>query len=396
MLARIKDVGGGDIAVIMAVFTIVVLMIAFQYPFPSPIDELAHFSVVRAQFEHPDLFADASRYFLVMRDDLTRWSTNSNYVNHPALYYIGLAPLLQFGHDVLALRLANVIITIVAMIAIIVAGCQILHSRFERTMFALITVSFPKTALIGGMVNNDNLALVAAAAVFTGLSGGHYAALLIAGGLALAGWTKLTALIALALVVGIKTLLDGHWTILRRETLYAIVGIIVGSLPFLVTFAETGHLFHVNTAVFSVPPEARPNATFAQFLQFFLTEIVNKWPAAERSLPLLIGSILILAPFVLAALGIAVDRRVRTISLAYMIAIAGTLCLHIAFGWSSFQSIGDATIAQTRYYNVLWPGIALAGAAALAKLQRHRLLASTAIIFFLIPTVLGGTLIALI
>ena len=396
MLKRTLGTVGMDVPLIVAAFACILLLVAFQYPFPSPFDELAQFSVVRTQFENPDLFADTSRYFLVMKDDPGHWSKNTNYLNHPALYYLGLSPLLQFGHDVLALRLANALLTLAAIVAIIVAGCRVLHDRFERAIFALITVSFPKTALIGGMINNDNLALVAAAAVFAGLTGAPYGALLIAGGLALAGWTKLTALVALAMVVGAKTLLDGRKAILGRETLFAILGIMIGLLPFIVTFVQTGHLFHINRTVFGLPPEARPNATFGQYMLFFLTEIVGKWPAAEGSLSLPAGAILILTPILLAVIGVVRDRRVRAIGLAYIIAVACTLSVHLIYGWHSFQTIGDLTIAQTRYYNVLWPGVALAGAAAIAKIRQVRVFAPAAILAYLAPTVVGGTLLALI
>ena len=396
MVKRALGTGGIDVALIVTAFMCILLFVALRYPFPSPFDELAQFSAVRTQFENPDLFADTSHYFLVMKDDPARWTQNTNYMTHPALYYLGLSPLLQLGHDVLALRLANALLTVTAMIAMIFAGCRILQDRVERIMFAIFTISFPKTALIGGMVNNDNLALIAASAVFAGLTGARGSALFIAGGLALAGWTKLTALIALAIVVGAKTLLDGRAAILRRETVYAIGGMFVGALPFIVTFAHSGHLFHVNTTVFGLPPEARPAITFMEYVQFFLSEIVRKWPAAESSISPAIGLLLVLIPLLLAALGIARDDRVRSVGIAYGIGIAGTLCAHIGFGWHSMQSIGDLTIAQTRYYNVLWPGIALAGAVATARFRSMKIVMPAIVVVYLAPTVIGGMFLSLL
>ena len=389
------------IALIVTAFVAVTIGIALRYPFPSPFDELAQLSVVRAQFEHPDLFADTRRYLMLDSGAPAQWTDKANYLNHPALYYLGLAPLLQFGDDVVITRAANVILAVIAMIATIAAGYRVLSTRFERIVFAVAAVSFPKAALIGGMINNDNLALVAAALVFAGLTGAPGATLLIAGGLALAGWTKLTALIALAMVVAAKILLDANtplnkraavWT---RQTLFAGFGVAVGCLPFLVNLALTGQLFHVNTDVYGVPPDARPAASFAQYLWFFLSEIVSKWPAAEASLPQPVGIVLILVPLFLAAIGLSVDRRVRTIGLAYLAGTLGMLCVHLAFGWQSFQSIGDQTIAQTRYYNVLWPGIAFAGAAAVAHLRRSRLVVSASVLAYLTPTVIGGVVLAL-
>ncbi len=383
------------IALIVAAFVAVTIGIALRYPFPSPFDELAQLSVVRAQFEHPDLFADTRRYLMLDSSAPAQWTDKANYLNHPALYYLGLAPLLQFGDDVVVTRAANVILAVIAMIVTIAAGYRVLSTRFERIIFAVAAISFPKAALIGGMINNDNLALVAAALVFAGLTGAPGATLLIAGGLALAGWTKLTALIALAMVVAAKVLLEGRAAVWSRQTLFAGFGVVIGCLPFLVNFALTGHLFHVNTDVYGVPPDARPVASFAQYLWFFLSEIVSKWPAAEASLPRPVGIVLIHVPMFLAAIGLSVDRRVRTIGLAYLAGTLGTLCVHLAFGWQSFQSIGDQTIAQTRYYNVLWPGIAFAGAAAVAHLRRSRVVVSASLLAYLTPTVIGGVVLAL-
>ncbi len=385
-----------EIGIILIVFTGILILVATRYPFPSPFDELAQFSAVRSQFENPDLFADTSRYRLVMKTDPALWTTDTNYLNHPALYYLGLAPLLHFGHDVMLTRLANVVLTVAAMIAVIAAGCRILRARLERIVFALLVLSFPKTALVGGMVNNDNLALVAAAAVFAGLTGAPCAALLIAGGLALAGWTKLTALVALAFVVGAKLMMGGRPAILRPQTGLYAVGAVVGLLPFIVTFAETGHLFHINTTVFGLPPEARPVWTVAQYLQFFLTEIVEKWPAAERSLPVGLGIVVVALPLGLAMAGTVTDPKTRAVNLAYIIGAVATLCLHAAYGWYSFQSIGDMTIAQTRYYNVLWPGLALAATVAITRTKYARIAVPVSIIAYLTPTVVGGTFLALL
>ena len=43
--------------------------------FPVKVDELAHLSVIRAQFEHSPLFPDWRRYVLLREDDPARWST---------------------------------------------------------------------------------------------------------------------------------------------------------------------------------------------------------------------------------------------------------------------------------------------------------------------------------
>ncbi len=384
------------IVLVVACFTAVALMVAFQYHFPSHFDEQAHFSVIKHQFEHLNLFQDTRQYKLVEIDNFNVWSEVNNYINHPSLYYIISSFIFGATDSFLVLRLFNVALIVAATVLTIYAARHFLADAPSRIMFAVFLVSFPKSALIGGMINNDNFAMLAAALVFAGLSGGRYATVLIAVGLALAGWTKLTALIALSLVVGVKIILDGRATIFGKAGVAAGTGAAVGAAPFLVNLIRDGQLFFTNTVIYGRPPEVRLNATFLDYLEFFLTQIVVKWPAAEGGLPFAVALIILLFPLGLAIMGTVRVATVRNIGLAYLAGIAGTFALHIAFGWQSFQTIGDDTIAQTRYYNVLWPGIALAAAAAVTHLQTHRLMAPASMAAFLTPTILGGLVVAAI
>ncbi|MFX8918502.1 hypothetical protein ABTN06_19390, partial [Acinetobacter baumannii] len=62
-----------------------------------------------------------------------------------------------------------------------------------------------------GIVNNDNLANIAAVIVFVGLTGAGGGAWLLGIGLALAGWTKLTALVSL----GTAVIIARGWPLMR-------------------------------------------------------------------------------------------------------------------------------------------------------------------------------------
>lgn len=367
----------------------ILVLVAANYHFPSAFDELAHISAIRAQADNPDLFADTRGYLMVDAHDISRWTTSANYINHPALYYLLLSPL---GGSVEALRLANVALSMLAIGIIFATGLRVFQQTADRVVFAILAIAFPKTLLIGGMINNDNLAMVAAAMVFAGMCGVPGGALLIAAGLALAGWTKLTALIALSAAVAILALVDWRKGLMRRETLLFAGGVAAGSIPYLVNLATTGKLFHVNATIFASAPGMKPDWGFADYAREFFTAFAMKWPAAEASLPLWLGAMLIMLPLLLALLGVITDERVRRVGTAYAIATAITLALHFGFGWQSFQEIGDLTIAQTRYYNVLWPGLALAAAAGVIKLGRLRY---PAVALALLPTIPGGLVLAL-
>jgi hypothetical protein len=358
------------------------------YRFPSPFDELAHYSVIRAQFEHPDLFADPRGYLFVDQNAPHDWLAQRNYINHPALYYLLLSPIMWLGDSIFALRFANLVIATAALVMTIAAGWRLLPGRFERAAFAVIAACFPKAMIVAGMINNDNLAALAAALVFAGLSGMKRGTVLMACGLALAGWTKLTALIALAALVGI-CLLIRHRRLFTRENWVALAGALIGALPYLVMRAKTGAFVPVNVDAWRVPVAHRANWDFAEYTRYFFESLALKWPAADASLPLIVSVALVLLPIALAILCVLRPSPARPVVAATLGATAITLVIHLGFGWQSFRTIGDITIAQTRYYNTLWPGLALGGAVALGWLRARVPTAPLLLIGYLAPTMLG-------
>ena len=359
---------------VIGAYCAILIGVALSIPFPTRIDEIQHYSVIRAQYEHPALFPDWSRYLTVRTDDLRQWSPIPNYINHPSLYYLLLAPLMAFGGDPLLFRIVNALIATLALLIVVVA----VRRRFPADIvspvwFALFAASFPKGAVVGGLINNDNMAALAAAALFAGLVGVPAAGWWIMVGLALAGWTKLTALLALAAVTG--AWLGMRWRrgeIALTDPIVGLtaLGLLIGAVPYLATLIQTGQLLWVNQDWWRVPMAERADYDLAGFASFFLRSMLFKWPAAETafSLPLILASLLAS----LAVAGIGLRRQVvRPIGLAYAVGIVALIAIHFFFAWRGFQTLGDLTTAQTRYYNVLWPGVALAASAGAGVLARH-------------------------
>lgn len=385
---------------IIACYGAIMLAGALTMPFPTRVDELPHLSVIRAQFEHPTLFPDWSQYHVLREDDLTRWSSNANYINHPSLYYLLLAPLMLVTGDPLLFRIANVLIATIALLIGVVA----VHRRFgcdnlSPALFALIAASFPKAMIVGGMINNDNLSALAAAALFGGLLGLPGAGWWVLAGLAIAGWTKLTAFLALAAVSGLW--LAWQWTRGRmgwtdRLVAFAIIGLLIGAIPYLVTLARTGHVLWVNDMIWRVPSAARETLDLPAFTIRFFRTMIWKWPAMEGIYPLSLAFAGLLAPLLLMAVAVRYEA-VRHFVIAYAGATIFLLAVHFVFGWRSYQQMGDLTIMQARYYNILWPGIALAAAFVIDRWRRRwPLLAWIAVGLCLLPTWLGGMIYMLI
>jgi hypothetical protein len=382
------------VLVVLWAFAVLAVGVALLAPFPTNFDELQHLSVIRAQYEHPALFPDLSRYHILRADDLTRWSAERNYINHPSAYYLAMALFLHGTHNVLVARLLNVALATVALALVLVSGVRLFGTRLGKTTFAILAASFPKAVVIAGMVNNDNLAACAAALVFAGVSGMAGACWWLAAGLVLAGWSKLTALVALGTVVfcwQAWRIFIGERRWRSRDNLLLLAGALAGALPYLVTFVRTGHLLYVNEAHFWVPVDQRPVLDFFHFAVAFTSAMAMKWTAAEYSWPLALAGTAMVAPLCFAGLGVAADRRTAArIGAPYLFALAAMLAVHLAFGWDAFRKIGDLTTAQTRYYGILWPGLAMAGAMMVERLGgRMRWLAAPVIALYLLPTIIG-------
>lgn len=385
---------------VVATYCELVLGMALFVPFPSRIDELQHLSVIRAQFEQPALFPDWSRYLVLRGDDLTAWSNTPNYINHPSLYYLLLSPLMAVTSDPLLFRLVNVLLSTGALgITIFTVQRRFAPDIAPPVLFAVLAASFPKAAVVGGMVNNDNLAAVAGAMLFAGLAGMPGQALWLMAALAIAGWTKLTAFIALAAVAGAWLglgVLRGEIGWRDRVVRLAALGVVLGALPYLATFVRTGHLLWVNEAVWRVAPANRMHLDIPGFVEHFLTALVMKWPASEVGYAFPVALAGSLAPMLLAAIGICAGAPVvRRLALAYAFGLTFLFFTHFLFGWRSFRAMGDITIMQTRYYNILWPGIALAATVGLTRLMRRWKYAGwAALAACLSPTLLGAMILA--
>jgi hypothetical protein len=331
------------------------LATALLAPFPNGFDELQHTSFVRWEAEHPSLLPHYEAVPTLTKDG-SAWSRTPNYLNHPAPYYLALS-VLDGGRDWRLLRFADVALSTLALAIMLLAGFRLLASAAQQWAYAAALVLFPKLPLIGGIVNNDNAALFAAALFLLALALWREKPRpwLMAAALALCGWTKFTVYLMALFALGI-------YARLQREKPSAVMlpvcaGAAIGAIPTLVNLGRYGApLWHPSN--FYLPPTERFAWGFLEYAGFFFYRMLQSWPVIEK---VDIGSALGLALAFLAAAAIW-GRRPRgcAVARALTLALPPTLLLHLWFGWQSFRADGYIWAAQARYYYPLWPGFALA------------------------------------
>jgi hypothetical protein len=356
-----------------------VLLIMFNAEYPSAIDEHAHVSYVHYIATQRVIFPDHQRIQFVGADSADDQGSMV-YLGHPSLYYHALAALHdpkapQGQENTLRLRAANAVMSIAALALILLVGVKLFDSRLDRLTFCIGATAFPKIGVLGGLINNDNLAFLASAIFFLGLflftSRKRGAGLMVAAtGLAIAGWTKLTAVLMLG-IAGLSAvaliLLVSPKESLRSGYKYfgvLIAGILVGSIPYLVHFIQHGSLLYRNVDFFTALAAARHSSvlSFGQYTVAFVQSALSKWAAIEPSHPLqILGLVAFLLITAIGLWRLFLSRSalpsVAIIAWSYAVAFVVVLGMHFAFGWQHHQDTGHMIASYSRYYYALWPGL---------------------------------------
>ena len=237
--------------------------------FPTAYDELQHLSFIHALRDAPTLFPHYGAYH-VLSEDLRGWTAGINYIAHPPLYYLLLAP---FGDHVILLRAINLAMALAGLALCAGAGVRLLATEGQRVVYLLVLMLFSKPALIAGMINNDNLVLLETGLLLHLLVSPAPRPLAIAVVLALAGWTKFNAFVGLALWTGLlhaATVARGENSIFGRASFVLLAGVLCGAAPALVNLVTIGLVAYVPKDFLFVDAAVRPNYDVWQFLAAFL------------------------------------------------------------------------------------------------------------------------------
>jgi 4-amino-4-deoxy-L-arabinose transferase-like glycosyltransferase len=375
-------------------------------PYPVDMDERAHYSYVRHSADVREIFTDHDASFLLEKDSPSEWSATSNYLSHPSLYYLSLGIFLDItgenpAHEIALLRSANVFLSASAIALLFLLGARLFNTPLTHLVYAASISMLPKMAIVGGIINNDNLALFGAACAFLGMQRflkGRMTpgtAILTGSGFALAALAKLTAGLSIGLMV-----LFAHASQFRRfqatnrkgllYTSIIFIFVFAGILPYLVNLLTIGKPIYIDDAAYALPYlEYQLNLNTIEFIQHFFRRLVEKWAAYEPSNIFQILSFFLL--LFLAMIGLLrcfsskpQPRPLRLLIASSLSATLIMLLIHIHHLHDMYFKTGHLGGATVRYYIPVWPAIAMAAASGLEVIPGERARSYLAILLFVL------------
>jgi 4-amino-4-deoxy-L-arabinose transferase-like glycosyltransferase len=369
-------------------------------------DELAHYSYVRHSADARELFTDHDASFLLEKGNPGLWTNTSNYLSHPSFYYLLLGTAFNVSgenpaHEITMLRTANVLLSASAIALLFLLGTRLFNTPLTHFVYAAAIAMLPKMAIVGGIINNDNLALFGAACALIGtqrfLEGRITpgTAILTGSGFALAALAKLTAGLSIGLMVLFTHASQFHsfQTTNRNGLLYVsiiFVFVFAGVLPYLVNLFTIGKPIYINDAAYALPYlEYQLNLNTIEFIQHFFRRLVEKWAAYEPSNIFQILSLFLL--LFLAMIGLLRSfsskpqpRPLRLLITSSLSATLIMLVIHIHHLHDMYFKTGHLGGTTVRYYIPVWPAIAMAAASGLEAIPGERARSYLAILLFVL------------
>ena len=377
---------------------------ATHWTFPNSTDEIQHLSLAYHLKENPAFFLKYEDLGLLAAPEYKKWGGEGNYLVHPSLYYHLIGLLLPAGETerpaYLKVRLANVVLSSLALLAIFWAGGRYLGDPRQHLILAAVVALCPMIGGLGGQINNDNLALLGGALVFVGLAGlasrgaSLPAAALMALGFALGCWAKLIA----GVLLGAWILLVHVFVPMRRgrekkpgAVYWSILGValIIGALPYAHNlFAYGSPLF--DTTHFYVDENAPRMTGLVDYMGWFFYALAASWVTNQPADALQMATLVLVLVLSVAGAWKGMTGTLREEDTAIAILAAGAvgavllvLPIHLAYAYGMHLDTGILGGPVFRYYLPIWPGLAAGaavGGAALASQSMQRILPASLIL----------------
>ncbi len=361
-------------------------------------DELAHASYV-AHLQSTDETWPAFKDMRMLDATSFRFTGEANYLNHPSPYYLLLAhlgPALE-GHPeaIVIHRLFNVALVAIGFAAFMAIGLLAGLPRLSLYAYIVPLACIPVLVPLAGAINNDNLAFcgggIAALAAWRLMATGSRTALLAAlGGVVIASWAKMTALLLVGgLVGGVIVWLIWRGRFQARWIAPIVVAALVAGAPYValtVQYGSPAPSTPGQTAMLKAGAQAAgwdiaarmPPAAYAAH---FVSEFVSEWmPALEPRKALNYAALAIPVVAILCAFAgfvVSIKRIARgnegpidVVVVASALAFTLTFVIHGVFSYPYHLTFGWMTSAYPRYYLPLAAFVPLAGLSSLAAIKQ--------------------------
>ena len=364
-------------------------------------DELAHASYIAhlqstaepwPAFEDMRMLDPASFYF----------TGEANYLDHPAPYYALLAwigPKLE-GHPeaILIHRLFNVALVAVGIAALMAIGLVAQLPRPALYAYIVPLACIPVLVPLAGAINNDNLAFagggIAILALWQLMATGGRAWLMAAlGGVMIASWAKLTALLLVGgLAGGVLVWLTWRGRFQAGWIAPIVIAALLASALYVAFLAQygsptpstPGQIAMWKAGAHAAGWDVAARMSPVSYVVHFISEFVSQWmPTLERRNTLNYAALAIPVAAILCAIAglmVSIRRIARRndgpsdiLIAAGAVAFTVTFMIHGIFGYQLHLAFGWMTSAYPRYYLPLAALVPLAGLSLLAAIEEPRL-----------------------
>ena len=375
--ARLAD---GLLFVWIVAFLGAAAVVALAYPFGHGFDEIEHWSMIVALSRAPTLFPTYGDY-RILDADLVHWSAIPNYLAHPPLYYLLMAPLaVLFPDEPRVVRFADLLLVATGLLVALRAGRSRFVAAGDRFLFGVLLFGLSTTCGVAGLVNNDGLLILEFGLLFALVVAERDRPIALALLIAAIGWTKFNGFVFAVLLLALARLAEMARTrrlALGRGDLAVFLGGALGAVPTLVTWLRHGRLVWAPAAFPDWFEHVDPTVAAAfgrfDFAAWFFHAVAIKFAARPALLDLSLAVALLIVLPALLALAPQRGRRAaaevgRVTTRPAVVALLLYAVLHVVYAWGSMRSTGSMVEAQIRYYVAPWFFVAAAVPVGLSRL----------------------------
>lgn len=379
------------------------LMVAWFGHFPNAYDEHAHFSYALHVLQTSEVAPSLDDLRLTDPSAPARWSEQRNYLNHPSPYYVLMAwaarPFDLSAPGLIRLwRLFGAALAALGLALMLRLGREAGWSAPAQTAFVTLIALNPTLPVLGGIISNDNLALVGGALTCLGVfrllagarSGGVW--MTAAAGVLIASVAKLTAalLCGLLLAFALAWLIAGSGLAVIRswQAWLCLSAAALGAGPYLALIIEhgspapftAGQAAILASRLAEMPEWQSSRLGFWPYVAHFWQSLLVYWPpvtpANSAQVALLALPATCLGLSLIAALGamraVAAGRGddpTACFVACGTLAMAVMLMVHLGFTFARHQDTGWLRGVYPRYY---FPLLAVLPAACAWLIERCR------------------------